>query len=200
MEHGVLQPGGLGWGWWGGRKEKKKKNRKTPGSVYMQAIISERRQNWHVYFLACICICDCTDSACSLHTSFVDLIKVGGKAEHSNGPIEFFRCARTPPARRARRMSSSFLPGARLIIRRRFAVIDWTCTLSAISSDLMHFLFILSIYFFHHHSTSSCFRFVFFKLYSVAKIAALRSNNISLHDKSLLCLLLRWQERNLSLS
>lgn len=34
------------WGGGGeGEEKKRKKNRKTPGSVYMQAIISERRQN-----------------------------------------------------------------------------------------------------------------------------------------------------------
>lgn len=34
-----------GWGLVRGKKRKEKKTRITPGSVYMQAIISERRQN-----------------------------------------------------------------------------------------------------------------------------------------------------------
>lgn len=85
------------------RVEWGKKNWITPGSVYMQAIISERRQNWHVYSLAHICICGRTDSACSRsrrrrrsRSSIVVLIKTGGKAEPSNSPTESLVAPRRP--------------------------------------------------------------------------------------------------------
>lgn len=181
--------GGFGGGGGEGeeKKREKKKPRITPGSVYMQAIISERRQSWHVYSLACVCICDRTDSACSPHTSFVDLIKVGGKAEHSNGPIEFFFPPRPDaPCATARHMFSSCSPEHGCY---------WFDLHHSVQYFLTYALLIYSIYsfFFRHRSTSRCYRFAFFKLYSVAKVAVLRSNDISLYYKSLLCLLLRWQ-------